>query len=61
MMSVGLHGRIIGRPGRIGSLARLLDHIQSHADVWLCSREQIARHWITHHPPAEMTNRTSQR
>jgi allantoinase len=52
MMSVGLHGRIIGRPGRIGALARLLDHIQGHDGVWLCSRERIARHWRAHHPPA---------
>jgi allantoinase len=51
MMTVSLHGRIIGRPGRIGALARLLDHMQRHEGVWLCSRESIARHWIAHHPP----------
>ena len=51
MMTVGLHGRIIGRPGRIGALSRLLDHMQRHEGVWLCSREAIARHWIAHHPP----------
>jgi allantoinase len=51
MMSVGLHARIIGRPGRIGSLMRLLDHIQRHEAVWLCSRAEIARHWIATHPP----------
>jgi len=49
MMSLGLHGRIIGRPGRIGALARLLDHIQRHEGVWLCDRASIARHWIAHH------------
>lgn len=49
MMSIGLHGRIIGRPGRIGSLARLLEHIQRHERVWLCTRESIARHWHAHH------------
>jgi allantoinase len=49
MMSIGLHGRIIGRPGRIGALARLLDHIQRHDGIWLCSRAAIARHWIAHH------------
>jgi peptidoglycan/xylan/chitin deacetylase (PgdA/CDA1 family) len=49
MMTVGLHGRIIGRPGRIGALLRLLDHIQQHEAVWLCSREAIARHWTAHH------------
>jgi putative urate catabolism protein len=50
MMNIGLHARIIGRPGRIGALARLLDHIQRHEDVWLCDRQSLARHWITHHP-----------
>ena len=49
MMTVGLHGRIIGRPGRIGALVRLLDHMQRHEGVWLSSRERIARHWIAHH------------
>jgi peptidoglycan/xylan/chitin deacetylase (PgdA/CDA1 family) len=49
MLSLGLHGRIIGRPGRIGALARLLAHIQRHEGVWLCSRAAIAQHWIAHH------------
>jgi putative urate catabolism protein len=49
MMSVGLHGRIIGRPGRMGALARLLEHMQRHARVWLCTRAAIAEHWIAHH------------
>jgi allantoinase len=49
MMSIGLHGRIIGRPGRIGALARLIEHIQRHEDVWLCNRAAIAEHWRTHH------------
>ena len=51
MMSVGLHTRLIGRPGRIGALARLLDHMQRPEGVWLCRREDIARHWIATHPP----------
>jgi len=46
MMSIGLHGRIIGRPSRMGALARLLDHIQRHEAVWICNRAAIARHWI---------------
>jgi putative urate catabolism protein len=50
MMSIGLHGRIIGRPGRIDALCRLLDHIQRHDDAWLCDRQSIARHWISNHP-----------
>ena len=49
MLSLGLHGRIIGRPGRIGALARLLEHIQRHEGVWLTTRAAIAQHWITHH------------
>jgi allantoinase len=50
MISIGLHNRLIGRPGRIGALARLLDHIQRHDAVWLCNRTAIAQHWIAVHP-----------
>ena len=50
MMSVGLHCRLVGRPGRSGALERFLDHVQRHADVWICRRIDIARHWIKHHP-----------
>lgn len=50
MMSLGLHARIIGRPGRIAGLLRLLDYMQGHDAVWLTSRAAIARHWIEHHP-----------
>jgi allantoinase len=49
MMSVGLHGRIIGRPGRMGALARLIEHVRRHEHVWLCTRADIARHWLTYH------------
>jgi putative urate catabolism protein len=52
MMSIGLHGRIIGRPGRIGALERLLEHIRRHDRVWLCRRADIAHHWRRHHPAA---------
>ncbi len=51
MMSVGLHSRIAGRPGRAAALARFLDYVQSHERVWLARRIDIARHWIAHHPP----------
>ena len=44
MLSVGLHCRITGRPGRIAALARLLDHVGAHDDVWVCRRIDIARH-----------------
>jgi peptidoglycan/xylan/chitin deacetylase (PgdA/CDA1 family) len=50
MMSVGLHLRLVGRPGRFAALQRFLDHVQRHRDVWICRRIDIARHWIAHHP-----------
>ena len=46
MMSIGLHCRLIGKPGRIQSLKKLLDYIQKHEDVWICKRIDIANHWI---------------
>ena len=49
MMSVGLHCRLVGRPGRAASLARFLDYVQKHERVWLCRRIDIARHWHEHH------------
>lgn len=52
MMSIGLHCRLVGRPGRAAALARFLDHVQSHENVWVATRLDIARHWIRHHPPA---------
>jgi peptidoglycan/xylan/chitin deacetylase (PgdA/CDA1 family) len=51
MMSIGLHTRIIGRPGRIGGLARLLAHIRRRGNAWCASREQIARHWLANVTP----------
>lgn len=50
MMSVGLHCRLVGRPGRIRALVRFIDHAQSHEGVWFCRRVDIARHWREHHP-----------
>ena len=50
MMSVGLHARLIGRPGRAGALMRFLDHVARHEGVWICRRVDIARHWRTVHP-----------
>ncbi len=52
MMSVGLHCRLVGRPGRFRALQRFLDHVQQHKQVWICKRIDIARHWIDRHPPA---------
>lgn len=51
MMSVGLHPRMIGHPSRITALARFLDHARATPGVWICRREDIARHWMHHHPP----------
>jgi putative urate catabolism protein len=50
MMSVGLHMRIAGRPGRAAALARFLDYVVTHENVWVCRRIDIARHWIANHP-----------
>jgi len=52
MMSIGLHCRLVGRPGRIRALEKFIQHAKSHADVWFCRRIDIARHWHTHHPYA---------
>jgi allantoinase len=49
MMSVGLHGRISGHPARAMALARFLDYVQEHDSVWICRREEIARHWMSEH------------
>jgi len=50
MMSVGLHTRLAGRPGRAAALGRFLDYICGRDDVWIARRIDIARHWIAHHP-----------
>ena len=51
MMSVGLHCRIVGRPGRARALDRFLAYVTQSADVWVATREEIARHWYEQHPP----------
>ena len=51
MMSVGMHCRLLGRPGRFRALQRFLDHVERHDRVWVCRRVDIARHWIAEHPP----------
>jgi peptidoglycan/xylan/chitin deacetylase (PgdA/CDA1 family) len=50
MMSVGLHCRLAGRPGRAAALMRFLDYIASFDDVWVCRRIDIARHWREYFP-----------
>jgi allantoinase len=53
MMSIGMHCRLLGRPGRILALQRFLDHIAKHDRVWVCRRIDIARHWKQVHPCKE--------
>jgi peptidoglycan/xylan/chitin deacetylase (PgdA/CDA1 family) len=50
MLSIGMHCRLLGRPGRFRALQRFLDHVEAHDDVWICRRIDIARHWIATHP-----------
>ena len=50
MMSIGMHCRLLGRPGRITALQRFLDHIQRHDQVWVARRIDIAHHWQHHYP-----------
>lgn len=50
MLSIGMHCRLLGRPGRFRALQRFLDYLEQHDRVWICRRIDIARHWATHHP-----------
>jgi putative urate catabolism protein len=50
MMSVGMHCRLLGRPGRMLALQKFLDHVEKHDKVWICKRIDIARHWKVQHP-----------
>ncbi|WP_164857417.1 allantoinase PuuE [Sphingomonas crocodyli] len=50
MMSIGLHGRIAGKPGRAAAVGRFLDHVLAHSDAWIARRIDIARHWLEVHP-----------
>jgi OHCU decarboxylase len=59
MLSIGLHCRLIGRPGRIMALRRFMDYAKQHADVWFARRIDIAEHWHKTHPPAPF-NRPSE-
>lgn len=64
MLSIGLHCRLIGRPGKIAGLKRFLDYAQGHADVWFARRLEIAEHWANTHPhqrrerPSQMDKET---
>ena len=54
MMSIGLHCRLVGRPGRVMALKRFLEHATSHAGVWFATRAEIAQHWRETHPPVSL-------
>jgi len=64
MLSIGLHCRLMGRPGRAAALARVIDYFKSHEDVWFATRLEIAEHWAMQHPrvaktrPSEMDRAT---
>ena len=64
MLSIGLHCRLMGRPGRIAALKRVIDYMAGHDHVWFATREQIADHWAKTHPsvstvaPSEMDRTT---
>ena len=60
MMNVGLHCRLVGRPGRAAALERFLDYVQSHERVWCARRIDIARHWREHHPAETQSAQPSQ-
>lgn len=64
MMSVGLHCRLSGRPGRAATLSRFLNYVQSHENVWICRRVDIARHWHSNHkckPPETRRSRSNRK
>ena len=50
MLSIGMHCRLLGRPGRFRGLQKFLDYVQSHEQVWICRRIDIAEHWVKNHP-----------
>jgi len=53
MMTVAVHCRLVGKPGRAAAFARFIDYVLSHDRVWVCRRLDIARHWHEHHPSIE--------
>jgi OHCU decarboxylase len=55
MLSIGLHSRLVGRPGRAAALARFVDYVQSHPKAWIARRDEIALHWVRRHAPPSLT------
>ncbi|MEE9388298.1 MAG: allantoinase PuuE [Paracoccaceae bacterium] len=60
MMTIGLHCRLVGRPGRAQALRRFVEYVLSHSDVWCATRLDIARHWVKHHPAPAAWDRPSE-
>ncbi len=58
MLSIGMHCRVLGRPGRFRALQRFLDHIDAHSNVWVCRRIDIANQWMAHHPSTSNRKQT---
>jgi peptidoglycan/xylan/chitin deacetylase (PgdA/CDA1 family) len=50
MLSIGMHSRLLGRPGRVTALKRFMDHVAAHPNVWVCRRIDIAQHWMAEYP-----------
>ena len=57
MMTVGLHARLLGRPGRVGALHRILDYMQKHERVWICRRDDLALYWAKMYPDPRVGDR----
>ena len=53
MMTVGLHPRLSGRPGRTDALRRFIEYVKNFDRVWFCRREQIAQHWVDNFPKGD--------
>ena len=53
MMTVGLHCRLVGRPGRAAGLAEFIDYAKEKSDVWIARRDEIAKHWYENHYPED--------
>jgi len=51
MMTVALHCRLAGKPGRAAAFAKFVDYVLAHTKVWICKRDEIAEHWTRHHAP----------
>jgi OHCU decarboxylase len=60
MLNIGLHCRLVGRPGRVAALQRFIDYIKKHGEVWIARRIDIAEHWMKEHPYTEQKMRPSQ-